>query len=159
MMGTRSGDLDPGILLYLMKEKGFDTGQIDQLVNHKAGLLGVSGISPDMKTLLDQRGNKHSDQAINMFCYQIRKYVGALAAVLGGVDILVFTGGIGEKAAPVRWNICQGLEHLGMRLDPEKNDSNADTISAQDSLCMIRVLPTKEDLMIARHTYRLILGS
>jgi acetate kinase len=121
MMGTRSGDLDPGILLYLMNEKGYGASQIDHLVNHQAGLLGVSEISPDMKTLLEKRKSEpHANQAIEIFCYQLRKHIGAMTAVLGGVDTLVFTGGIGERAAPVRWSVCQGLEHLGIHLDPKQ---------------------------------------
>ena len=157
MMGTRSGDLDPGILLYLMNEKGYGTSQIDHLVNHQAGLLGVSKISPDMKTLLEKRETEpHADQAIAMFCYQLRKHIGAMTAVLGGVDTFVFTGGIGERAAPVRWSVCQGLEHLGIHLDPEQNEIHADIITSPDSSCTVRVIPTNEDLIIARHTRKLI---
>lgn len=157
MMSTRSGDLDPGILLYLMNEKGYGSVRIDQLVNHQAGLLGVSNISSDVKTLLDKRKSEpYADQAIEMFCYQIRKHVGALAAVLGGIDTLVFTGGIGEKAAPVRWSICQGLEYLGVRLDSEQNAIHAHTISIPGSPCIVRVVQTNEDLIIARHTRKLI---
>ena len=153
MMGTRSGDLDPGVTLYLMREKGYDAGRLAQLVDHEAGLLGVSGISPDMKTLLDRRDREPSAaQAVAMFCYQVRKHVGALAAVLGGLDTLAFTGGIGERAAPVRWQVCQELEHLGIHLDPQQNAAHADTISAPESRCVVRVIPTNEDLMIARHT-------
>jgi acetate kinase len=157
MMGTRTGDLDPGILLYLMNEKGYGASQIDHLVNHQAGLLGVSGISPDMKTLLEKRKSEpHANQAIEMFCYQLRKHIGALTAVLGGVDTLVFTGGIGERAAPVRWSVCQGLEHLGIQLDPKQNEIHADTITTPESSCTVRVIPTNEDLIIARHTHKLI---
>jgi acetate kinase len=157
MMGTRTGDLDPGILLYLMNEKGYGASQIDHLVNHQAGLLGVSGISPDMKTLLEKRKSEpHANQAIEMFCYQLRKHIGALTAVLGGVDTLVFTGGIGERAAPVRWSVCQGLEHLGIHLDPKQNEIHADTITTPESSCTVRVIPTNEDLIIARHTRKLI---
>jgi acetate kinase len=153
MMGTRCGDLDPGILLYLMDEKGYDSRQLEKLLEQHSGLVGVSGISSDMKTLLDQRASEpHADQAIELFCYTARKSVGALAAVLGGLDMLVFTGGIGERAAPVRWMICRGLEYLGMHLDPGRNDAHADTISADQSPCKVRVIPTDEDLMIARHT-------
>src|SRR5713101_6754830 len=153
MMGTRSGDLDPGILLYLMNEKHYDARQLEQLVNHEAGLLGVSGISPDMKTLLEQRdGNPHAAQAVEMFCYHLRKHLGALTAVLGGLDTLVFTGGVGERAAPVRWEVCRGLEHLGVELDSRQNSVDADTISPPHGPCTVRVIPTNEDLMIARHT-------
>jgi acetate kinase len=152
MMGTRSGDLDPGVLLYLLREKGYDSLRLDRLVNDEAGLLGVSGLSPDMKTLLERREREPAAaQAVAMFCYQLRKHIGALAAALGGLDTLVFTGGIGERAAPVRWEACQGLEHLGLRLDAERNAAHADTVSRADSRCIVRVIPTQEDLMIVRH--------
>jgi acetate kinase len=158
MMGTRSGDLDPGILLYLMNEKGYDARQLENLLDQRSGLVGVSGISSDMKTLLDQRATEpHAAQAIELFSYTARKSMGALAAALGGLDTLVFTGGIGERAAPVRWMICRGLEHLGIHLDPGKNDAHADTISTNQSPCKVRVMPTNEDLMIARHTRALVL--
>ena len=158
MMGTRCGDIDPGILLYLMDEKGYDARQLEKLLYQRSGLIGVSGISSDMKTLLDQRTTEpHAAQAIELFCYTARKSIGALAAVLGGLDTLVFTGGIGERAAPVRWMICRGLEYLGIRLDPESNDANADFISTSQSPCCVRVIPTNEDLMIARHTRALLL--
>jgi acetate kinase len=153
MMGTRCGDLDPGILLYLMDEKGYDARQLERLLNRRSGLIGVSGISSDMKTLLDQRNAEpHAAETIALFCYTARKYIGALSAVLGGLDTLVFTGGIGERAAPVRWMICHGLDYLGIRLDPGNNDADADVISPNNSPCKVRVIPTNEDLMIARHT-------
>jgi acetate kinase len=158
MMGTRCGDLDPGILFYLMDEKGYDARQLEKLLNQRSGLIGVSGISSDMKTLLDQRATEpHAAQAIELFCYTARKYIGALAAVLGGLDTLVFTGGIGERAAPVRWMICHGLDYLGIRVDPGNNDANAGIISIYKSPCTVRVIPTNEDLMIARHTRALLL--
>jgi acetate kinase len=157
MMGTRSGDLDPGIICYLLNERHFDAHGLVELVNHQSGLLGVSGISSDMKTLLERADTEpDAAMAVQMFCYQLRKQIGALSAALGGLDILVFTGGIGERAAPVRWEACSGLEHLGVRLDRERNDSNADTISTPDCRCLVRVIPTNEDLMIARHTHELI---
>ena len=157
MMGTRSGDLDPGLLLYLMNEKRWDARQIDRLVNHQAGLLGVSGISSDMKTLLEKRDlESNAAQAVEMFCYHLRKHLGALTAVLGGLDTLVFSGGIGERAAPVRWELCRGLEYLGIQLDPQRNEIHADPISTSRSRCLVRVIPTNEDLMIARHTRALI---
>ncbi len=159
MMGTRSGDLDPGVLLYLLREKDYDSERLDRLVNDESGLLGVSGLSSDMKTLLERRGREPAAaQAVAMFCCQLRKHIGALAAALGGLDTLVFTGGIGERAAPVRWEACQGLDHLGLRLDAESNAAHADTISRPDSRCVVRVIPTQEDLMIARHV-RKALGS
>jgi acetate kinase len=160
MMGTRSGDLDPGVLLYLLGQSGYDRARLNRLVNQEAGLLGVSGTSPDMKTLLAARGkDPGAALAVRMFCYHVRKHIGALAAVLGGLDMLVFTGGIGERAAPVRREVCDGLEHLGVRLDPERNDAHADPISAAGIRCTVRVIPTNEDLMIARHTHALLDGS
>jgi acetate kinase len=156
MMGTRSGDLDPGIILYLLNEKHLDAHQLAELVNHQSGLLGVSGIS-DMRMLLERRDTApEAALAVQMFCYQLRKQIGAFTAALGGLDLLVFTGGIGEKAAPVRWETCSGLEHLGIKLERERNDANADTISADNGRCLVRVIPTNEDLMIARHTYDLV---
>jgi acetate kinase len=160
MMGTRSGDLDPGVLIHLMHAKGYDAGQLDELVNHRAGLLGVSGLSPDMKTLLEQReGEPHAAQAVELFCYQLRKHIGALTAVLGGLDTLVFTGGIGERAAPVRWEVCRGLAYLGIALDQQKNAMHAGVISTSGSACTVRVIPTNEDLMIARHTRTLLFST
>lgn len=160
MMGTRTGDLDPGVMLYLLNARGFDATRLAQLVNYQSGLLGVSGTTADVKTLLaDGANDPHAAQAIAMFCYQMRKQVGAFAAALDGLDLLVFTGGIGEKAATVRAEVCRGLQHLGLILDDQRNATNADTISAPVSRCLVRVIPTNEDLVIARHTYRLILSS
>ena len=153
VMGTRSGDLDPGVLLYLMRERGYDAHRLERLLDEEAGLLGVSGVTSDMKTLLTRREHDaRAAEAVDMFCSSIRKSIGALAAVLGGVETLVFTGGIGERAAPVRWEICQGLAHLGIRLDPRRNADDSDTISTPPGACTVRVIPTNEDLMIARHT-------
>ena len=157
MMGSRSGDLDPGIICYLLNERHFDAHGLVELVNQQSGLLGVSGLSSDMKTLLERADTEpDAAMAVQMFCYQLRKLIGALSAALGGLDLLVFTGGIGERAAPVRCEACSSLEHLGVRLDRERNDSNADTISTPDSRCLVRVIPTNEDLMIARHTSELV---
>ena len=154
MMSTRTGDLDPGILLYLLRA-GYAPDQLEKMVNRESGLLGVSGSSSDMKTLLEHRSHDpFAEQAIQMFCYGIRKFVGAYAAVLGGVDTLVFTGGMGERASAIRAEICAGLEFLGIRLSPQQNGQNAAVISAPGSQCMVRVIPTDEDLMIARHTWK-----
>jgi acetate kinase len=156
MMGTRTGDLDPGVLLYLLRT-GRSVEEIAQLVDHRSGLLGVSGLSSDMKTLLDPSAqNADAAQAVEMFCYQIRKFIGAYAAVLGGLDTLVFTGGIGEHATPVRAAIVEGLEFLGIGLDRDANSRNAEVISVKTSRCSIRVIKTDEDLMIARHTKRVL---
>jgi acetate kinase len=157
MMGTRSGDLDPGVLLHLMREKSFDHDRLDHAVNEQAGLLGVSGISSDMKILLEQKEREpRAAQAVELFCYQLRKHIGAMTAVLGGLDTLVFTGGIGEHAAAVRWDVCRELAYLGIRLDAERNAAHAEIISAPESTCTVRVIPTNEDLMIARQTRALL---
>jgi acetate kinase len=157
MMGTRSGDLDPGVLVHLLAHEGFDAAAIEQLVDHESGLLGVSGATSDMKALLAARATSpHAAEAVELFCYVLRKHVGAFAAVLGGIDTLVFTGGIGERAAPVREETCRGLEHLGIRIDSELNARHAEIISAPGSACIVRTVRTDEDLMIARHTRALL---
>jgi acetate kinase len=157
MMGTRPGDVDPGVLLYLLDEQGYDAARLSELLYRKSGLLGVSGRSSDVKALLDARAaDANAALALEMFCYQIRKTIGALAAALGGLDMLIFTGGIGEHAAPVRAEVCEGLAHLGIAIDPHRNDSSEDMISAADGRCAVRVIPTNENLMVARHTVRLV---
>jgi acetate kinase len=158
MMGTRTGDLDPGVLLYLMREKHYEHAALEKLLDHESGLLGVSGVSSDMKVLLGKPGEAPAREAIELFCYLVRKQIGAFAAVLGGLDTLVFTGGIGEHAAPVRAEICQGLEYLGMRVNPGKNNRQEAVISASASACTVRVIATNEELMIGRHTQRLVIG-
>ena len=158
MMGTRTGDLDPGIILYLLR-LGWTLEALEDLLDHKSGLLGVSALTADMKALLERRdSDPNAAQAVAMFCYQIRKFAGAFAAVLGGLDTLVFTGGIGERAAPVRSEICRGLEHLGIALDDDRNLRHEEVVSRNDSGCIVRVVGTDEDLMIARHTNRIICG-
>jgi acetate kinase len=157
VMGTRSGDLDPGVLLYLLQAQGMDAATLNQVVNHQSGLLGVSGTSADMRDLLNREvADPAAAEAIALFCYQARKFVGALAAVLGGVEALIFTGGIGEYAAPIRSRICAGLECLGITLNPGRNEAHGPIISDDRGRVVVRVMKTNEDLMIARHTYRLL---
>jgi acetate kinase len=152
MMGTRSGDLDPGVLVHLLGA-GYSAEKLEALLNHEAGLLGVSGQSSEMKVLLEKRKTEPAAAlAVQMFCYQARKFIGAFAAALGGLDTLVFTGGIGEHAATVRAEICSGLQYLGVALDGAANNRNAEVISAAGGRCVVRVVETDEDLMIARHT-------
>lgn len=159
MMSTRTGDLDPGVLLYLMNNKGYSSTQVTNLIENESGLLGVSELSSDMKVLLEaSTNNGHAAQAVEMFCYLIRKQIGALAAALGGIDLLVFTGGIGEHSAEIRSRICDGLFFLGIELDPEQNAANASTLSKRGARCTIRMIPTNEDLMIARYTRSLSFG-
>ena len=157
MMGTRSGDLDPSVPLFLSEERGLTPTELSDLLNKQAGLLGVSGTSADMQDLLDRETDDgRAAEAIALFCYQAKKFLGALAAALGGLDALVFTGGIGEHAAPVRERVCEDLEFLGIRLDPDRNAAHAPVISSDDATVTVRVVPTDEDLMVARHTRRLI---
>jgi acetate kinase len=157
MMSTRSGDLDPGVLLYLLTAQGLSAPALNRFVNREAGLLGVSGTSGDMRELLDRESaDPRAREAVDLFCYQARKFLGGLAAALGGLDTLVFTGGIGEHAAPVRARICAGLEDLGIRVDAQLNARHAAVISSPGSRVAVRVMKTDEDRMIARHTRRLI---
>jgi acetate kinase len=157
VMGTRTGDLDPGVVLYLLQHERMTAAAVDKLVNTEAGVLGVSGITADMRELLDHEStDPRAACAVELFCYQARKFLGALAAVLGGFETLIFTGGIGEHAAPVRARICGGLEFLGIRLDPRRNAASAPVISRTDSGVTVRVIATDEDLMIARHTRQVI---
>jgi acetate kinase len=153
VMSTRSGDLDPGVILYLLQEQGLSSGQINDLLNRRAGLLGVSGISADMQDLLAQEGRRpQAAQAVALFCYQARKFLGALTAALGGLDTLVFTGGIGENSSVIRERICGNLGFLGISLDADRNRASAPIISAEAGRVTVRVMRTNEELMIARHT-------
>ena len=152
VMSTRSGDLDPGLLLYLLAEKKMSAKAAGALLNKQSGLLGVSGTTPDMRALLKKAPqDPHAAEAINLFCYRVKKYIGAYAAALGGLEALVFTGGIGERAPVIREKVCDGLDFLGIRLDAAQNAANAPVISATDSRVNVRVIKTNEDLMIVQH--------
>jgi acetate kinase len=131
--------------------------EVGDLLNKQAGLLGVSGSSADMRDLLKREAyDGRAAEAVAIFCYQAKKFLGALAAALGGLDALVFTGGIGEHSATVRERVCEGLEFIGVRLDPDRNAANAPVISTDDAPVTVRVVPTDEAQMVARHTRRLI---
>jgi acetate kinase len=156
IMGTRSGDLDPTVLTYLGRTAHKDLDALDRLTNHESGLLGVSGLSSDVRVLLEASASASAREALDLFCYTARKYMGALTAVLDGVDTVVFTGGIGEHAAVIRDGICRGLGHLGIQLDPERNASNADVISASESAAIVRVIATDEEFVIAKHVQHLL---
>ncbi len=155
VMGTRLGDVDPGLLVHWL-EQGHDAHALDDLVNRRAGLLGLSGTTADVRDLLERReGDPHAALAIDVFTWSARKWVGAMAAAIGGLDTLVFTGGIGEHAAVIRTEIAQGLEHLGVRLDAGRNARHEAVVSAEGASCRVRVVKTDEERMVARHTYRL----
>jgi acetate kinase len=152
-MGTRCGSLDPGIGLYLQDERGISTGEVADLLYHRSGLLGVSGVSNDMRKLLAS-DEPAAREAIHLFTYRINRELGSLAAALGGLDALVFTGGIGEHAAPVRAQVCELAVWLGVRLNNETNKNDGSCISTDDSKVSVWVIPTDEERMIARHTAR-----
>jgi acetate kinase len=154
-MGTRSGSLDPGVILYLLNEVRLDTSSIEKLIYQESGLLGVSEISGDMRTLLES-SDPRASLAIDLFVYRIGRELGSLAAALGGLDALVFTGGIGEHAAVVRERVCRGSKWLGVDIDPIANDSGLRRISAESSSVSVWTIPTNEELVIARHTQRLV---
>ena len=163
VMGTRSGDVDPALAFHLQRALGMDVAAIDALLNRESGLLGVSGVSNDMREVMGsaEAGNGRAALAIEIFCYRLRKYVGAYTAVLGRVDALVFTGGIGENAAPIRARTCQGLEPLGYCLDAARNggpERGPRDLATADSPKRIFVIPTDEEGLIAQDTARIAAG-
>ncbi len=156
MMGTRTGDLDPGVVLYMLRNEKIDVDGLERVLERESGLAAVGG-TPDMKTLL-ARSDDAARLAVAMFGYSVRKAIGAFAAVLGGLDLVVFTGGIGEHVAAVRTSACEGLGYLGVALDEAKNQANAAIVSPDGAPCAVRVVPADEELVIARHTLG-VLGS
>ena len=160
MMGTRSGDIDAGAVTFIMDKEGLNTTGISNLLNKKSGVLGVSGVSSDMRELeaAVAEGNPKAILAEKMYFYRIKKYIGAYAAALGGVDIIVFTGGVGENQASCRSGACEGLEYMGVKLDLEKNKIRGEeaVISAEDSKVKVVVIPTDEELMIASDTMAIL---
>jgi acetate kinase len=151
-MSTRCGDLDPGIILYLILERSMPPADVQQVLYERSGLLGISDVSSDMRELLSRKGHPEVAEAIDYYCLQARARLGALAATLGGLDHLVFTAGIGANAPEIRAGICAGLAFLGIELDPERNRSGARRISRDGSRVRVEAFPTNEELMIARHT-------
>jgi acetate kinase len=157
VMGTRSGDLDPGLMSYLANAEGMTAAQFQTMVNHESGLLGISDVSADVRDLLARESSDlRAAQALALFCYQAKKWIGSYAAVLGGVDTLVFAGGIGENAAPLRARICEGLDFLGIKLDPVANARHAPRISAEAAAAAVRVIRTDEESVIAALSIRLL---
>lgn len=165
IMGTRSGDLDPSILFYLVEKEEMSLGDLHALLNRHSGLLGLSGYAADMRELLDEaeKGDKRCAQAIEAFCYRVREYIGAYMATLNGCDAIIFTGGIGENAAPIREKILDRMDYLGIRLDQSKNNdtglSTDRAIHHKDSKTGIYIIPTNEELVIALDAAKIALGS
>ncbi|HRQ50948.1 MAG TPA: acetate/propionate family kinase [Agriterribacter sp.] len=152
VMSTRSGDVDPGVAWYLM-QKGMNAKEFNDVINHQSGLLGISETTSDMQDLLkSEKEDERAAEAVNIFCYQIKKYIGAYTAALEGLDILVFSGGIGENAPVIRSRICEGFRYAGVELNEEQNQKNAFQISAKNSTVEVYVVPTDEEVMIAKTT-------
>jgi acetate kinase len=162
VMGTRCGDLDPSVILYLQRNLGFSLDQIDDLLNRRSGLLGISGISNDLREIeaAAEKGDRRALLAIQLFCYRVKKYIGAYGAVMSGLDTLIFTGGIGEGSTGARARICQGLGYMGIAMDEAKNQAGAPKrgevkdISDEASMVRVLIVPTDEERMIARETIR-----
>jgi acetate kinase len=157
MMGTRPGDLDPGVAWYLMKSDNLTPRQFNNLINHESGLLGISETSADMRDLLAKESDDiRAAEAVALFCYQAKKWIGAFAAALGGLDILVFAGGIGENCPVVRSRICEGLGYIGIEIDEKRNKSNAPVISTDAGVVVVRIIHTDEEWMIAKTVRNII---
>ena len=161
VISSRSGDLDPGLVSYLARTEQMSATKFQEMVNHESGLLGVSEISSDLRDLLARESDDfRAAEAVALFCYQAKKWIGSFAAALGGLDTLVFAGGIGENAHIIRERICDGLDFLGIKLDQKRNAENAPLISPDAGRVKVRVIRTNEELMIARSVIRVLnLGS
>ncbi|MEN3038220.1 MAG: acetate kinase [Candidatus Kryptonium sp.] len=160
LMGTRSGDLDPAVVLYIISKEGLTMSEINALLNKHSGLLGISGVSSDMREIISEmkNGNPRAKLAFDVFCYRVKKYIGAYSAAMGGVDVIVFTAGIGENSPDVRKSVCEGLEFLGIKIDNERNNSSEKEkiISTDDSKVKVIVIPTNEELVIALDTAEIV---
>lgn len=159
-MGTRCGDIDPAIVGFLMEKENLDINGINNIMNKKSGVLGISGVSSDFRDIEEaaKKGNDRAKLALDIFAYKVKKYIGAYAAAMGGIDAVVFTAGLGENSASMRESICEGLEFLGVKIDKEKNNirGKETIISAEDASVKIILIPTNEELMIARDTKALV---
>jgi acetate kinase len=157
MMGTRTGDIDPGLIGYLRRKESMTAERFTQMVNHESGLLGISGTSADMRDLLAKEATDlRAAEAIALFCYQARKWIGSFAAVLGGLDALVFSGGVGENSPVIRARICEGLEFLGIGLDKRRNSKGATVISTKSSMVPVHVIATNEEMVLAKQAFQLL---
>jgi acetate kinase len=164
MMGTRAGDLDLGAFTFIMEKEEMDLGQANNMINKKSGMLGVTGLSPDMREVREEaaKGNQRAQLGLEMYDYRVKKYIGAYTAAMGGVDIIVFTGGIGENDYDTRKGSLSGLEYLGLHFDDARNDGvrgEQKVITADDSKVTAIIVPTNEELVIARDTQRLVNNS
>lgn len=162
MMGSRSGDIDPSAVTYMMQKSGMTPQEMADYLNKKSGVLGITGISSDMREIeeADNKGDKMAHLALEMYNYRIKKYIGAYAAAMNGVDIIVWTAGVGENQEGVRWDACSGLEYLGVKMDKERNHvrSKEQILSADDSKVKVVMIPTDEEIVIARDTLALVSG-
>ena len=160
LMGTRAGDIDATILEYLMGRYGYDIKEMNNILNKKSGVLGISGVSSDFRDLDDAaaNGNERARLALDKFIYEVKKFIGAYSTAMGGVDAIVFTAGIGENSCDLRASICEGLEYMGVKMDAEKNKvrGKETDVSAADSKVKIFVIPTNEELMIAKDTEEIV---
>lgn len=161
LMGTRSGAVDPSVVLYIMKKENLSPDQMNELLNKESGFLGVSGVTSDSRDLIKaaSEGNQQAETAIEMFRYEIKRYIGAYAAIMGGLDAVVFTGGIGENSDELRHDVCNGLEFFGLKLDEQKNidlNRHEGKISTEDSKVQVWIVPTNEELLIARDTVEIV---
>lgn len=157
VMSTRTGDLDPGVILFLLQQKRMNAAEIKEMVNLRSGLLGFSGISDDMQVLLAKATeNLKAGEAVDMFCYRAKQYVGSYAAAMGGLDTIVFSGGIGANSPEIRARICEGLEFLGITVEPARNLASAPLISEEGSGVTVRVIETNEEIVIVRHALKLL---
>jgi acetate kinase len=157
VMSTRSGDIDPGLAGFLHRVEGMSPQEFHEMIHERSGLLGISETSPDIRDLLARRADDvRAREAVEVFCYQARKWIGALAAVLGGIDMIVISGGIGEHSPQVRREICAGLEFLGIRIDASANEADAQVISEESAAVRVRVIQTDEEQVMARETFRLL---
>jgi acetate kinase len=153
VMATRTGDIDPGLVDFMARAEGMSPQEFTRMTNHDSGLLGVSETSSDFRDLLSrERDDVRAAEAVALFCYRVRLAIGAFAAALGGLDVLVFSGGIGENSSEARTRICQGLDFLGVAIDEERNRSNAPLLSLNDRPVRVRVIPTDEESIIAKQT-------
>jgi acetate kinase len=164
VMGTRSGDLDPAVVSFIAEKEGMPSSDVEKLLNTKSGLLGISGLTNDMRELLakSKEGNPHARLAMEVFCYRARKYIGSYLAAMGGADAIVFTGGIGENSPEVRARICESLEWAGLTIDAQRNQQTIgkeDLISTENLKLLAYAIPTDEELLIARDTVRIVLGA